>query len=264
MDKQANSQTIGAVTLMIAVTCVVAFFSLRATQRQNLPPLTIKDAQPSAAETTPTQPVQYGDTSQDATQPVQDASATTSATNGILVHVAGAVFRPDVYRLPAGSRVNDAIRAAGGATQVADTNSINLAAPIQDGSKIYVPQVGEQAAQQTGPVRSSNRSSDTMSNPATQVNAQTETDETGAQTGDVSQTQSSGKLTDSATQGAVNINTASVDELQRLPGIGPTIAQRIIYYRQANCGYKSAEDQKNVSGIGDKKYSKLAAFVTIG
>jgi competence protein ComEA len=258
MDKRTNSQSIGVIALMIGVTCVVAFFSLRTSQRQSLPPLAVKDPQPSTTTTTPSP----READPDAPPSVTPQNGAASTSQEIVVHVAGAVFRPDVYRLPVGSRVNDAIHAAGGATQYADTNAINLAAPVTDGSKIYVPQFGEQAAQQQSvPTRSTSAAS----NGPAQANSQSQSGQTdtAAQSGDGDQSQASGKLTD-AGQGVVNINTASAGELQRLPGIGPAIAQRIIDYRQANGSFKSAEDLKNVSGIGEKKYAKLAAFITVG
>jgi len=259
MDKRTHNQTMGVIVLMVAVTCVVAYYSLRSTQRQSLAPLTVKDPQP-ATTTIPTLPASDEENPQAAGQPITAAAG--SALPEIVVHVAGAVLRPDVYRLSTGSRVDDAIRAAGGATQNADTNSINLAAPVQDGSKVYVPQYGEQAAQQPVQVSRSSGAGPSSPTPATQQ-AQSGQEEAEAPTGNGDHSLSSGKLTD-ASQGAVNINTASVDELQRLPGIGPAIAQRIVDYRQANGAFKSAEDLKNVSGIGEKKYAKLAAYVTVG
>jgi competence protein ComEA len=260
MDKRTNSQTIGLITVMIVITCVVAYFSLRSTQRQSLPPLIVNNPQSAAASTSTVTPAADPDSSRVTNEAAQSSAA--SVTSEIVVHVAGAVFRPDVYRLPIGSRVNDAIRAAGGATQVADTNSINLAAPVQDGSKIYVPQYGEMAAQQ--PAQQA-RSTGAPSNTASSSNSQSQASQAdiGAQAGDGDQSQTSGKLTDPV-QGAVNINTADAGELQRLPGVGPAIAQRIIDYRQSIGGFKTAEELKNVSGIGDKKYAKLAAFVTVG
>jgi competence protein ComEA len=260
MDKRAHNQSIGVITVMIAITCVVAYYSLRTPQHQTLPPLTLKDSTPTAAVTTSPQPDAESESLTSASQPVQ--SATTANAQEIVVHVAGAVFRPDVYRLPAGSRVTDAIRAAGGPTQYADTNSINLAAPAQDGSKIYVPQYGDRAATEQAMPSGSNAV--TPSSPVSEVNSQSPTIQAGAgtQTKEDSQASPSGKFKEPG-QGAVNINTASAEELQRLPGVGPAIAQRIIEYRQTSGAFKSAEELKNVSGIGDKKYAKLAAFVTV-
>ncbi len=260
MDRRTNSQVIGVIALMFIITCAVAYFSIGSTRRQNLPPLVVNNPGPTAAAAISTPSAVDPDST-----PIPNSAATGSlgsVNSVIVVHVAGAVFRPDVYSLPSGSRVNDAIRAAGGATQSADINSINLAAPVQDGSKIYVPQLGEQAAQQpTQQVVTTGATAN--STPSSSSPSQSSQNEPAAQSGDGDQTQSAGKLSD-PTQGTVNINTASVGELQRLPGVGPAIAQRIIEYRQSIGGFKSADEIKNVSGIGDKKYAKLAAFITVG
>jgi len=143
----------------------------------------------------------------------------------ILVYVTGAVSRPGVYRLPEGSRLVDAVDLAE-ATAEAALGQINLAAPLVDGQQVVVPLAVE--------------------------------------TGD--QAVSSGVVQAPASPGAsskVNINTATVEELDQLPGIGPALAQRIIAYREENGPFRSAEDLQMVSGIGEKKYADLADLVTL-
>jgi len=144
------------------------------------------------------------------------------------VYVTGAVVHPDVYLLATGSIIRDALVAAGGATSDADLNRINLAQQVYDQQQIYVPRLGEE-------------------NPPIPLPAPLP-----------STTSSSVQPT-----GKVNINTATAEELDTLPGIGPAIAQRIIEYRQANGPFQSIEEIKNVSGIGDKLFERLKDLITV-
>jgi competence protein ComEA len=147
----------------------------------------------------------------------------------VRVYVTGAVLHPDVYRLPPGSIVKEAIAAAGGTTDDADLNRINLAQELRDQQQLYVPHIGETEA--PPPV--------TGGEPAPSVGGGTP-------------------------GGKVNINAATVEELDTLPGIGPAIAQRIIDYRTANGPFKSIEEIKNVAGIGDATFEKIKDRITVG
>jgi len=149
--------------------------------------------------------------------PSPDASATPAP---LRVYVSGAVQRPDVYELPPGSIVKDALLVAGGASKEADLDRINLAATLADGQQIYVPHQGEQdlpvqppAAESTGGTR-------------------------------------------------ININTASAEALETLPGIGPTLAQRIVAYRQANGPFAAVQDIMAVSGIGPAVFAQIGDLIT--
>ena len=156
----------------------------------------------------------------------------------VVVHVAGCVKHPRVYTLRPGSRIVDAIHAAGGPTRDANLNAINLAAKVRDGERIAVP-----SKRATPP-------------PAISFSS---TSPSGRRAGGAAP---SGKLT-SPEQGTVNINTAGLDELQRLPGVGPVTAQRIIDYRNQIGSFTSVEQLDGVKGIGPKKLEKMRPFVTL-
>ncbi|SMB92881.1 competence protein ComEA [Thermanaeromonas toyohensis ToBE] len=141
----------------------------------------------------------------------------------IKIHVAGAVERPGVYQLPTGARVNEALKLAGLLPE-ADPHALNLAAPLADGQQIIVPRMGEEGKViPSGPVGSG-----------------------------------SSKL-----QGKVNINTAGLEELDSLPGLGPSLAQRIIEYRQQHGPFQNIEDLQNVPGIGAKRWENLKDLITV-
>lgn len=145
----------------------------------------------------------------------------------IFVHLAGAVLKPGVYELPAGARVIDGIQAAGGAAPNADASSINLARPLTDGERVYVPRRGEAPPEAAAPGGGSG----------------------GAGTGDASR--------------KVNINTATVSQLEELPGIGEVIAQRIVDYRTQHGPFKTVRDLLKVEGIGEKKFESIEDHVTV-
>ncbi|NLK51500.1 MAG: ComEA family DNA-binding protein [Syntrophomonadaceae bacterium] len=154
----------------------------------------------------------------------------------IFVHVVGAVNKAGVYQLPLGARVFEALEKAVPSPE-ADLQLLNLALPLQDGQKIYVPQTGE-----------------SLENVASMVTPQDTTVALPGMGADLTSTGS----------GKVNINTASVQELDALiPGIGPTLAQRIMEYRQQNGGFRSIEDIRNVSGIGEKRYAQMKDYLTV-
>lgn len=152
----------------------------------------------------------------------------------VTVHVAGAVRRPDVYRMPAGARVDDAVHRAGGATRAADLDSINLAAKLEDGRQVLVPRAaapGSTAAGSTAAGSTAGGAPSAAQAPAT---------------------------------GPVNLNTATLEQLQTLDGVGPGIAQRILDYREQNGGFRRVEDLGAVSGIGVKRMATLTPLVSAG
>jgi competence protein ComEA len=160
-----------------------------------------------------------------------------SASAPMYVDVAGEVKTPLVAELQAGSRVYEAIEAAGGLTPDADTRYINMAAALNDGDRIYVPNGDEIASETAMP--------DTAGSTASNSNAN------GAAT------------TGENSDGTININTADSDTLQQLNGVGPATAQKIIDYRDQNGGFASIEDIKNVSGIGEKTFEKMKASISV-
>ncbi len=159
---------------------------------------------------------------------VQGGSGATGQQE-IVVHVAGAVERPGIYRLPSGSRVADVLERAV-PKPAADLDALNLAARLNDGQKVTVPERRPPAA--AGPAPQGTGASNPFQAPGS---------------GDRK----------------VNINTADQAELDRLPGIGPALAQRIIQYRETHGPFAAPEDLKLVPGIGDKKFQALKDMITV-
>ena len=154
----------------------------------------------------------------------------------IVVHITGAVKKKGILRLPEGSRISDAIEAAGGETKEADLDSINLAYVLEDGQKIYIP------------------SQEDKENNEQKQYITTES-------GDTTNIKENSKI--EGENEKVNINTANQSELETLPGIGPSLASRIIEYREQNGKFNSIEELKNVKGIGDAKFEDLKNSATI-
>lgn len=159
----------------------------------------------------------------------------------VIVDIKGAVKYPGVYELTVNDRVIDAINQAGGYTKNADSSSINHAQKLQDEMVIYVPKKGEDVSEKLQAIQ----------NQPTTISSSTTT----------SSTSSSG--TSSSASAKVNINTANETELTTLSGIGPSKAKAIISYREENGPFKTIEDIKNVSGIGEKTFEKLKDSITV-
>jgi competence protein ComEA len=146
-------------------------------------------------------------------------------TAAVIVHVSGAVRRPGVYRLPASARVRDAVRRAGGPARRGDANAINLAALVQDGAQVLVPQRAPAAGAASA---------------------------------------AAGGAEGAATaSGPVNLNTATAEELETLEGVGPVTAADIIEYRTQNGGFRTVDDLDQVSGIGPKTMEALRDKVVV-
>jgi competence protein ComEA len=163
------------------------------------------------------------------------------------VYVCGAVRKPGVYTLPSGARVVDAIAQAGGATGNSDLEQLNLAQPLTDAMKVDVPVKGQQMA---AAMESSDSSAQGFS-PTTTA---------GRSNRHHSSRSGSHKLAAGQT---LDINTASESELVQLPGVGPSLARRIVEYRTANGPFQMPDDLQNVSGIGANKFAKMEPFIRI-
>ena len=151
------------------------------------------------------------------------AEADAANSETVFVHVAGEVATPGLIELPADARIADALAEAGGPAADADLAAINLAARVADGEQVYVPAAGEEP-------------------PATAAGA------------------ADGGARGTAT---VNINIASAEELQQLPGIGPGLAERITRYREEHGEFAEIEDLQAVPGIGPALMGQLHAEVTV-
>ncbi|WP_341394999.1 helix-hairpin-helix domain-containing protein [Arthrobacter sp. G119Y2] len=167
----------------------------------------------------------------------------------LVVHVAGAVTSPGVVRIPSGSRAGDAVEAAGGAVPEADLTAVNLAAPLQDGAMVIVPRVGEQAP----------APADGGAGTGAVSGADTGTGAAGG-SGAASGT---GAGPGSGAQALVNINTASVQDLDALPRVGPVIAERIIAWRSEHGRFARPEDIDAVPGIGEAMLAALLPLITV-
>ena len=192
---------------------------------------------------------------QPSANPSESAQGGASGEATVRVHVAGAVNNPGVYTLPAQGRAVDAIAAASGAAADADLDRVNLAGALSDGVQIYVPHRGETAApaqiQPNG--GTANAGQGNAANGAAQNNA--------AQPQPARTLTASGSAQKGSTP--VNINTATAEELQSLPRIGPAMAQRIIAWREAHGGFRSVDELDAVPGIGPSMLENLRPLVTV-
>ena len=161
----------------------------------------------------------------------------------ITVHVAGSVKNPGVYRLKYGSRINDGIVAAGGATRAANLDVINLATVLNEGEQIYVPKRGEKPHTITDRPQLGGGGG-----AAGGLNG------VGGATGGATGV---GGANSSAVPQSININLASVVELEQLPGVGPATAKAIVAYREKNGAFLKVEDLLKVRGIGPAKLSEI-------
>lgn len=175
----------------------------------------------------------------------------TSRPSRIYVDVSGDVRRPSLYLLPANSRVMQAILAAGGPAADADMDAVNLAQKVTDGEKVYVPKRTLALSPMTSTV--SGEASVTASAPALHPNIK---GMKGAKSSH------SDKITAESGE-QVSLNTATAEQLQRLPGVGPGMAERILAYRQQAGGFQKIEDLMQVTSIGPKKFAKIAPFVKL-
>jgi competence protein ComEA len=158
--------------------------------------------------------------------------APTATVQPLRVYITGAILRPDVYDLPPGSIVRDVVELAGDFTAAAAADAVNLAQPLADGMHVHIPAQGDAPGQQ--PV---------ISGPAPPANSLNG---------------------DAALPGAlVNINTASIAELETLPGIGPSLAQRIVDHRALNGPFATIESILDVSGIGPAKFEQIKERITV-
>ncbi len=168
-----------------------------------------------------------------ASEPADKASSSTAAPGTlraaperprqVVVHVVGAVRRPGLYRLAEGSRIDDAITRAGGAAPKAALELVNLAAPLADGQQVLVPVRGE--APVTAPA--------------------------------------SGSASSASPAGRVHLNSATLEQLDALPGVGPVTAQQILDYRAAKGAFSSVDELDAVPGIGPARLEQLKPLVDL-
>ena len=167
-------------------------------------------------------------------QPAQPTSTPmpTSTPEPIQVFINGEVNRPGVYELPHDAIIQDVLLEAGGFTAEAYRDIVNLAQPLSDGMQVYVPTLSDASNEPPLPL---------ISTPPTVTN-----DNGGSDGG-----------------GIINLNTATMSQLESLPGIGPSTAQKILDYREDNGLFGSIEEVMNVSGIGPAKFEAMEPYITV-
>ena len=198
-------------------------------------------------------------TAQPGANPSESAQGGASGEATVRVHVAGAVNNPGVYTLPAQGRAVDAIAAASGAAADADLDRVNLAGALSDGVQIYVPHRGETAA--PAQIQPNGGTANAGQGNAANGAAQNGASQGGAQPHPARTLTPAGSAQKGSTP--VNINTATAEELQSLPRIGPAMAQRIIAWREAHGGFRSVDELDAVPGIGPSMLENLRPLVTV-
>ncbi|PZE88293.1 ComEA family DNA-binding protein [Curtobacterium sp. MCLR17_039] len=174
------------------------------------------------------------------------AAPSAPGAGRVVVHVLGAVRRSGVVELPASSRVGDALERAGGATDDADLDRLNLARVLTDGERLYVPRVGQQEVPEAlGPMADG-----AAAGPTAAAGAGAGSGGGSAGTGDEE-------------SAVVDLNTADQTALETLPGIGPGLAGRIIAWRDEHGRFTAVEDLLDVSGIGDVRFAELRDRVRV-
>ena len=151
----------------------------------------------------------------------------------IVIHITGAVKKTGILVLPEGARIADAIDVAGGNKESADLDEVNLAYVLQDGQKVYIPSKEDKAKLESKAYITSGSGDNVIVQ----------------------------NVNEKGGNGKVNINTATQSELENLPGIGASIASRIIEYREQNGKFSKIEDLQNVKGIGDAKFNNMKEYV---
>ncbi|MDP9801694.1 competence protein ComEA [Arcanobacterium wilhelmae] len=210
--------------LVTVVVCVLLVWN-RPGQAIEFP----SQVQSSAAFATPQAP------SSSAVQPGQGSSVSPAPPSGdAVVYISGAVVRPGVVTVPQGARIDDVVKAAGGFAQQADTSAVNLAEKVEDSQHIHVPRVGE-------PLNGTGHVPDHPGEKNTPQN-------------------NSGSATQENT---VNLNSATVAELEAIPGVGPVTAAAIVEYRTSIGSFSSVDQLTEVSGIGVKTLEKIRPHVRL-
>lgn len=147
----------------------------------------------------------------------------------ITVYISGAVNKPGIVTLNEGERLATAVEKVGGTTKKADLNGINMAIKLQDEEHYIIPRIGEAVKENTSQIASDDNVNQEKSNNISQI----------------------------------NINTASIEELDKLPGVGEATANKIVNHRSENGEFKSVEEIKNVNGIGDKKFEEMKELICV-
>lgn len=219
---------------MVAVVAVlllglgVAAFSMRGDGIETLAPLA--GSEPSASAGAGGAPSRFAGAGPVPPSTAPDVGDAAPLGGGLLVHVVGAVAEPGLVTVPDGARVADALQAAGGATRKADLTALNLARTVVDGEQLYVPAPGESVP--GAPVAPGR----------------------GGQ----------GTPGDQAAGGDVDINAADALALEALPGVGPSIAQAIVEWREANGPFASVDELEDVPGIGPATLDEIRDSARVG
>ncbi|MFB0634821.1 helix-hairpin-helix domain-containing protein [Bacillus rugosus] len=171
------------------------------------------------------EPVKHAVSTETENTEVKQEEVKDESNETIVIDIKGAVQHPGVYEMRTGDRVSQAIEKAGGTSEQADEMQVNLAELLQDGIVVYIPKRGEETAVQQA-------------------------------AGDAIQS-------DGGKGALVNINTATLEELQGISGVGPSKAEAIIAYREENGRFQTIEDITKVSGIGEKSFEKIKSSITV-
>ena len=169
--------------------------------------------------------------------------------NKIVIYIIGEVKQEGVYELDEDSRISDAIEKAGGTKENADLSQINLAYKIEDGMRIYIPKKGELVQDKE---KIEDKTQEIVTGKSTDI----------TNTTSVNTNLSTNKKSKTDIE-KINLNKATQTELETLPGIGPSTAEKIIAYRKENGNFKNIEDIMNVNGIGESKYNKIKDLISV-